>query len=80
MCVMFSCLLCSVSIVTLPFKTNLVSCLIEIYTTLYDFHITIEHVAMFGYAQDEAKLKPVHLLLGMLVTGRMKLFIFMDFR
>jgi len=80
MCVMFLCLHCSVSIFILPFKTHLVSCLIEIYSILYDFHITIEHVAMFGCAQDEAKLKPVHLLLSMLVTGRMKLFIFIHFR
>jgi len=80
MCVMFPCLHCSVSIFILPFKTQLVSCLIEMYTTLYDFHITIEHVAMFGYVQYEAKLKPVHLLLCMLVTGRMKLFIFIHFR
>jgi len=77
---MFPCLYCSFSIFILPFKTHLVSCLMEIYTTLCDFHITIEHVAMFGYAQDEAKLKPVHLLLGMLVTGRMKLLIFIHFR
>jgi hypothetical protein len=77
---MFPCLHCTVIIFILPFKTHLVSCRIEIYATLYDFHITIGHVAMFGYAQDEAKLKPIHLLLGMLVTGRMKLFIFMHFR
>ena len=70
----------TVSIFILPFKTHLVSCLIEIYATPYDIHIAVEHVATFGYAQDEAKLKPVHLLLGMLVTGRMKLFIFMHFR
>ena len=80
MCVMFPCLHCTVSIFILPFKTHLVSCLIEIYATLYDFHTTIEHVATFGYAEDEAKLKPVHLLLGMLVSGRMKLFIFVHFR
>jgi hypothetical protein len=40
----------------------------------------MDYVATFGYAQDEAKLKLVNLLLGMLVTGRMKLFIFMHFR
>jgi len=57
---MFPCLHCTVSIFILPFKTHLISCLIEIYATKYDFHITIGHVATFVYAQDEAKLKPVH--------------------
>jgi hypothetical protein len=76
---MFPCLHCTVSIFILPFKTHLVSCLIEIYATLYDFHITIEDVATFVYAQDEAKLIPVYLLLGMLVIGGKKLFIFMHF-
>jgi hypothetical protein len=78
MCVTFPCLLCTVNIFILPFKTHLVSYLKEIYAAVCDFHITTEHVS-FGYAQDEAKLKPVHLLPGMLITGKMKLFFLKHF-